>query len=102
MTAVHNARFGPANSRWLLPIPQEEWRDQAACSLGYPATWWDADCDGETREQKAARHKLAKSICQGECPVRLECARAVQPSVDEGVRAGYVVLLPLGRNRRAS
>lgn len=102
MSAVHKARFGPENSRWKLPLPDEEWRRDAACSLGYPSSWWDADCDGEDRESKAIRHAMAKAICREECPVRVECARSIQPSVDEGIRAGALVYLPLGRRNRKS
>lgn len=91
MSAVHVPRFGPQNSRWILPIPDEEWRREAACSLGYPASWWDADCDGESTKQRATRHAMAKAICREECPVQAECARAVQPTVDSGVRAGHLV-----------
>jgi len=75
--------------------------DDGLCS-GHPEPWlWDGGrwlVPRETKTQREARQGKAIAVCR-QCPVRVECAQAVDPDRDEGVRAG-VVLPPLDKNGR--
>lgn len=69
------------------------WRDYGACSRHDDLTLWDAAV-GEEKEPSAERerrHAAAKAICWNSCPVRAECAAAVDWHLDEGVRGGHVL-----------
>lgn len=74
-----------------------EWRDEAACAERAPL--FDASLDGETFHARLARHREAKKVCRT-CVVRVECGAAVDPSRDEGIRAGK--LLPAVRQYEGS
>ncbi len=72
-------------SKWLAP----EWHRRAAC-LDYPGNKGDffAEEDSMTNTRLALR---AKTFCQQECPVLVECfeeAMTVPQWLDVGVRGG--------------
>lgn len=78
------------------PIPLGDWRESAACAQ-HPEPWlWDALRDGEKWHEQAYRHRTAKAICQG-CPVLLQCLKAVDREVDEGIRAGHLFTIRPGQ-----
>lgn len=73
----------------LPPIPMGGWRLQSACTARVNEMLWDERVDGETDEQRAERHTVARSICDLRCPVREQCGNAVDLKYDEGIRGGH-------------
>jgi hypothetical protein len=67
------------------------WRLDAACA-GHPHPEWFDCSDGfnERPDARNARHEQALAVCRT-CPVVQECADAVDPERDEGVRGGRVL-----------
>lgn len=66
-----------------------------ACA-GYPSPLWDAYVHGETPRERAARQARALAFCWS-CPVRAECAAAIDLKHDDGIRGG--ILLPTIRDK---
>lgn len=88
--------LAPGSSPRSTPPPitltTGEWRAHAACH-DHPrlkAAAWDDGILGvrEPGEQRAKRIAAAKAVCWNECPVRQQCADAVDLDYDEGVRGG--------------
>ena len=60
-----------------------------ACA-GHPEPLWDAHVDGEDEAEQVIRHVRALRICR-RCPAVDWCGATVDPTVDDGVRAGRIL-----------
>ena len=78
-----------AYRRNLPLIPVGGWRARAACAERVQEVLWDDRVDGETDEQRDARHAKGKAVCRTECPVRARCAAEADWKIDEGIRGGH-------------
>lgn len=65
-----------------------DWRDRAACRDQAPS--FDYSVDGETAPERTARLEVAVATCT-RCPVIVQCRAAIDPLLDDGVRAGEVL-----------
>lgn len=70
----------------------------AACG-GVAEPLWDAAVDGETDDERTARHLRALVICR-HCPIRRECAADVDVRHDDGIRGGMVLPTIPDKHRR--
>lgn len=65
------------------------WRTKAACADRVSELLWDDRVEGETDEQREARHSKGKAVCNRQCTVRAQCSEEVDWRIDEGIRGGH-------------
>ncbi|MEV0367556.1 WhiB family transcriptional regulator [Nocardia fusca] len=71
----------PENDITAIPLPPEEWQEQAACRSHDPELWWSP---------LAKDQRDAQEICVLDCPVRRECGlTALAKDERFGIWAGH-------------